>query len=517
MKKIIRKILKEETDITKPTVIFVGGCDSSSNSCKDKEGNIKKGFTPLDGQTQLLQSGLGGKFNIVSFGHYNYESALSEIGNYSDPYVVLFSAGCSKSHKFSSKLKTKGDMNKLFIVEPYSCSSGIKNNVNTTKSDGVPSENVFGGNSNCTGKNVAGTFRTDYGGKDHWGALKGVGSVIKNSYVEPIEDKGGIFNDYDNSDPNRYSDTLHPYNYKNSLKEQEEDIEISPFEGALFTPKFMEKMMVKMDEDPDFFLKDILPNMGFDNNQEINVIYNYLTEYDRKSYYIPIFFDWEDLSNFFSDDRDYDIQGIIKRFFEGDYDYYDGYEACYGYQSYYFDMVDKVNIDTMKEKYSESHKVYDEDEFMEFVEEEFGGDIGCAVSDAQHSADVDYLHSDIKNSILDYLSDFNGKLEHNVDKEGNSGEKMVYNGSREVGDIVSSDLFKETLVDHVEDGYTSFGELFDTIYNSEKDEEAWGIDNVLLPEDKIQINTDRHFRYGGAGDIDEQYFNEILSDRIAGY
>jgi len=311
-------------------------------------------------------------------------------------------------------------------------------------------------------------------------------------------------------------DTLHPYNYKNSLKEQEEDIEISPFEGALFTPKFMEKMMVKMDEDPDFFLKDILPNMGFDNNQEINVIYNYLTEYDRKPYYIPIFFDWVDLSNFFSEDRDYDIQGITKRFFEGDYDYYDSYGGCYDYQSYYFDMVDKVNVDTMKEKYSESHKVYDEDEFIEFVEEEFGGDIGCAFSDAQHSADVDYLHSDIQDSLLDYLGDFNGKLEYHVDKEGNSGEKMVYNGSREVGDIVSSDLFKESLVVYVEYGYTSFGELFDTIYNRENDGEYWG-DKVLFPEDKIQINTDKHFRYGGNGDMSEQYFNEILSDRLYDY
>ncbi len=34
MKNLIRKILKEEIEGTIPTVIFVGGCDSSPKSCK---------------------------------------------------------------------------------------------------------------------------------------------------------------------------------------------------------------------------------------------------------------------------------------------------------------------------------------------------------------------------------------------------------------------------------------------------------------------------------------------------
>ena len=49
------------------------------------------------------------------------------------------------------------------------------------------------------------------------------------------------------------------------LREQEEDMdlvdyeEFDPFDDTLFPSRFMEKMMVKMDEDPDFFMKEILP------------------------------------------------------------------------------------------------------------------------------------------------------------------------------------------------------------------------------------------------------------------
>jgi hypothetical protein len=38
--------------------------------------------------------------------------------------------------------------------------------------------------------------------------------------------------------------------------------------------------------------------------------------------------------------------------------------------------------------------------------------------------------------------------------------------------------------------------------------------NYFFPEELIKINTDKHFRYGGAGDIDWGHFNEILSDRL---
>jgi len=312
------------------------------------------------------------------------------------------------------------------------------------------------------------------------------------------------------------------------LREQEEDMEVAdyeefdPFDDTLFPSRFMEKMMVKMDEDPDFFMEEILPGMRFSSDQKINVIYNYLTRYNRKDYYVPVHFDAEELSNLFYDDRDYDIQDMAKKYFQQDYDYHYDYD-CYGFESYYFDMVDKVNVDWMREKYFEGFdgdrdEVYNKEGFMEFVEEEFGNEIGCAMADAQQSADVDALHMDFNDSVLDYLSDFDGKLEYPVldEETGARGYSLEFFGSREIGDAVNSENFKEILIENVENGYPTIPEIFSGVFYVERNDENY-YDNVLLPEEKIQINTDKHFRYGGSGDIDPSYFNEILHDKLMYY
>ena len=297
------------------------------------------------------------------------------------------------------------------------------------------------------------------------------------------------------------------------LREQEEE-DINPFNDTLFSPKFMERVLRMMDDDPDFFITEILRGMQLSVKQEINIIYNYLTQYDRKKYYIPVHFDAEELGNFFIDDRDYDIQRMAKKYFEQDYDY-DGYIGCYEYDTNYFDMIDKVNVDTMREKYI--HESFgdepNEEEFKEFVTEEFGDVIGCAMSDAQQSADIDALHTDFRDGVEDYLSEFNGKIDNDIDKDGNRGYRLEFNGNREIGDVVDSEAFKEHLDAHVNNGYSTLSEIFLGIMVSEHNGEIWG-ESILFPEERIDINGDKHFRYGGAGDVDPQYFNEILSDKL---
>jgi len=298
------------------------------------------------------------------------------------------------------------------------------------------------------------------------------------------------------------------------LREQEVDKEVDPYEGLLLPPNFMNRMMSKMDEDPDFFMREMLPSMKLSVDEEINLIYNYLTNYKRKDYYVPVHFDAEELSNFFSEDRDYDIQHYAKKYFEQDYDYDYNYD-CYDFDSYYFDMIDRVNVGTMREKYLEGLDGEGTEEgFMEFVESEFGDVIGCAMADAQNSADIDYLHSDIRNGAEDYLSEFNGIISNKVDKDGNRGWKLEFNGKREIGDVVNSEMFKETLYDHVDSGYSLLSDIFNDIFSIESEGDNY-YDNVLLPEEYIYIDTDKHFRYGGAGDVDPQYFNEILSDKLS--
>jgi hypothetical protein len=207
---------------------------------------------------------------------------------------------------------------------------------------------------------------------------------------------------------------------------------------------------------------------------------------------------------------------MAKKYFQQDYDHSYHYD-CYGYESHYFDMIDKVNIDYMREKYIETLPDEPSNEgFMEFLKEEFGDEIGCAMADAQQSADVDALHKDFKDSVLDHLSDFDGKLENPVldEETGARGYNLEFFGSREIGDVIISELFKDTLYDHVHSGYSTLPEIFNDVFYVEREKENY-YDNVLLPNEKIQINTDKHFRYGGSGDVDPTYFNESLSDKLS--
>jgi len=169
MKNIIKKILKEELDLTKPVVVFVGGLDSGSK------------YKPIKEQTEILISGLGYNFTVIPHRYTEVKAAKESIIRNPNCYVVLFSAGCSKSNSIASLVT---DKSKMYIVDPYSCDSNTKDNVINS---GVSEENILGtiGN-NCTGNNVAGTKRSCKGFKDilecHWDGLRVVGVIIASRY-----------------------------------------------------------------------------------------------------------------------------------------------------------------------------------------------------------------------------------------------------------------------------------------------------------------------------------------------
>ena len=311
---------------------------------------------------------------------------------------------------------------------------------------------------------------------------------------------------------------------KKILREYDEEEE-SIFDKEMFNEKVYQKIFRVFDKhvksDPDKIF-DILKNLNLKDEDidtedlEANLVYKYLTEYkDRPNSYIKISFIPTEMSSFFCDD-DYDIRDMVERYFKFDYDY-DYYHECYDFDDYYFDRIDQQNLDLMKEHYLKNLEGEpSEEDFKEFVESEFGSDIGCAVSDAQYSADLDVLHSDFEDGILDYLSKFNGKLQPPVDNEGNKGIGLEYVGQVELGDIASSERFKSQLNAELTHGYPTFLEILDGILEDER--EGWGMEyNSFLPEDCIRINTDKHFRYGGAGNIDWGYFNEILNDKLSFY
>jgi hypothetical protein len=310
------------------------------------------------------------------------------------------------------------------------------------------------------------------------------------------------------------------------LREYDDEEEVSIFDKEMFPEKVYQKIFRIFDkhiESNPNFIFDFLEGLNlFDEDirsedLESNIIYKYLTEHkDRPNSHIKITFIPSEMSTFFcDDDGDYDIQSIARSYFRFEYDYGVHYD-CYDFDVYYFDKIDKQNLDLLREYYLRDLEGEPSEEgFEEFVEEEFGSDIGCAAGDAQHSADIEVLHSDFEEGITDYLSNFNGELQNQTDKEGNKGDSVEYVGYIELGDLVSSPGFKEILHAELTHGYPNFTTIFDSIIIEEQDGGAEY--NYFLPEDCISIDTYKHFRYGGAGDVDWGFFNEILLDRINNY
>ena len=312
------------------------------------------------------------------------------------------------------------------------------------------------------------------------------------------------------------------------LREYDEDNEDDKtiFEKQMFPEKVYQKIFRIFDkhiESNPNFIFNFLQNLNlFDEDirsedLESNIIYKYLTEHkDRPNSYIKISYTPSEMSYFFCGEGDYDIQEMVRDYFKFDYDY-GAYYDCYDYDDYYFDKIDKENLGIMKEHYLKNLEGEpSEEDFKEFVEEEFGSYIGCAAGDAQHSADIDALHSDFEEGITDHLSNLNGGLQPSVDKEGNQGYDLEYVGRVELGDMVPSSLFKENMHALLTHGYPTFEEILYQIISEERDGYSYE-NNYFLPEDCISINTDKHFRYGGAGTIDWEFFNEILLDRIDHY
>ena len=311
---------------------------------------------------------------------------------------------------------------------------------------------------------------------------------------------------------------------ENIERYDDEDKEFDPLNDDIVSKEQYEKVFKIFDSNPDKIF-EVLKVFGFKDDElgqmyqkEYNFIHKYLTEYkDRTPKYIRVVFDADDLSDMFVDDREYDIQKMVKNYLSGDWEYEPIWE-CMDFDSWLFDRIDESNIKTLKKHYLKNLEGEEsEDDFMEFVETEFGSDIGCAASDAQYAADIDYLHSDFVDGIEDYLSGFGGKLQIPVDKEGNTGFGLEYVADLEIGELAQSPYFEDSLLGILEQQYPdSFYDIYNDIIESEK--ESWSSEyKYFLPEDNISINTNKHFRYGGAGNIDWNYFNEILSDRLLDY
>ena len=259
---------------------------------------------------------------------------------------------------------------------------------------------------------------------------------------------------------------------------------------------------------------------------QADLIKTYLTDYnDRKPHYIKIEWDGDDIASNVAS-NDYGLEKIVAGMIDGDWSVTDDmyYYECY-FDSYQLDYIDKTNWETIKElmlaAIEGSYYEYDEDKteeenLIEFAKEELKSEIGCSYTEAQADADLAALHDDLIEVIEDYLSNFNGKI---------NWETNRYEGEVEIGELVDSGFFDMSLEEEVdqwefynrpEEGNTSFWRgLLDKIIENEND--GWGKDAHFISDDKISVNTDKHFRYGGAGNVSNEFVNEILINRLANH
>jgi len=270
---------------------------------------------------------------------------------------------------------------------------------------------------------------------------------------------------------------------------------------------FYIKLFEKMDEMGAIpFTKKVLPHLGLDVEEEIDLIQSYLTRWeggDKDT--IEIILDPEQISALFKDDRDYDIQNMVLQYLNDTYDYTDWGWECMDVDEYIIADINDKNMKTIKKFYKKAdyEDWEDIDDYMK--NGDISTEIGCSYSDAQRDADINYLHEDIHNEMIDVLSKLDGKWDWN---------DHTYKTTISLSDVAPySDLYMH-IENVLHDGY-DLNELLYGIFEDELQNVMNGYEDGEIFFDELgSINTDRHFRYGGAGTLDVEYFNDILEDRL---
>ena len=293
----------------------------------------------------------------------------------------------------------------------------------------------------------------------------------------------------------------------------------------MFPDKFYLKIFKMIDRNPVEFIKNVLHNLGFESEEEFDILYNYFINYDdRKSYYLDFTVDGDDISKFF-DNGDYGLEDITKNYLEGEWDYFEWYHEPFPYDDYMLHDIDDNNWKTIMKilevenkddaedmlKGNENKKLEDHYESFEDIIEDTQRIIAQSATDAQSDADISYLHEDILGAINDMF----------IDGEFNFDDGQ-YQGQIEIGDLISKNgehysRGLEYLQDELESGYPDINDVSYNVLHKELEDMGWLDDHeILFTSGKNPvINTDKHFRYGGAGTMNEIHFNDMLADRLS--
>ena len=129
--------------------------------------------------------------------------------------------------------------------------------------------------------------------------------------------------------------------------------------------------------------------------------------------------------------------------------------------------------------------------------------IGCAYSDAQQNADINALHEDFLDGVHEVTDKIEGKWDWDT---------HTLKGRISVCEIMNHEDALHILSESLHHGY-DWSEVVSAIVEREFEDVFNGDGDVLFGE-KVTIDEYKHFRYGGAGTIDKQEFNEYLYSRL---
>ena len=275
---------------------------------------------------------------------------------------------------------------------------------------------------------------------------------------------------------------------------KEETVNFNKFERGSF--KMIDRVGIEK------FIDESLRHMGLTAEEEINLVWKYLKDYGGGcDEYVNFVIEASEISEMFRD-GDYDIRSLVKGFLEDDYDYGHDYYECY-YDEYQLDDINEENMKIIIKIY-ESQK--DEDETLrDFIKNgDLESAIGCAYSDAQQNADLNALHEDFLDGVHEVTDKIEGKWDWDT---------HTLKGRISVCDIMNHDAALDILSDSLEQGYR-WVDVVDTIVEREW-EDVWnGDEGDVLFGEPVTIDEYKHFRYGGAGTLDKEEFNEYLHNRL---
>jgi hypothetical protein len=159
---------EKDTESEKDKILFLGGLDD------------KKGYKVLSEQERLIKKGLNKNVDIDSYRYTNPTGIINAIKKYPNSYIILFSAGAKHSSSIAEEiLKNKGDLKKMFILEPYNDFKTTYNSVNKAIKLGVPQKNVWVGTTQGTGLGIINNpTKTPYCLPKHWCSLTEFGKII---------------------------------------------------------------------------------------------------------------------------------------------------------------------------------------------------------------------------------------------------------------------------------------------------------------------------------------------------